>query len=242
MKPRLTAWIDWFRAHPTTFQFGQKDDQSTFNGSTGCTHSDVQALEWAIHGCYRSQDEISTLAGYPWPHDNPARRGMRASTNPNEELNLVLRKLALPYEVRFFSRMTDSLWTWLCQRSNDGPIIAAVDYPWLPRNRSKGAGLNGIAEVGGATQVGLSGGHAAFWLGYDKRTDMHGNDKKPVARWHHWWHDPDHASPARPEKPAYDRFLATQGKTAIESIQRVLVNGAPRAIMVVVPTKPVDPK
>lgn len=246
MKPLLQDWLDFFIAHPELFQFGQSDDESTYNGSTGCTHSDLQALELAIHGNFLSQDEISKLCGYPWPEHNPGMRGMRASSNPEEELNTVIRKLKLPYEVHFFNTMTPQLWTWICQQNNLGPLLVAVNYPYLPRAKKLGPGRNGIAEVGGATQVGLTGGHAALRLGYDLRADQHGSDTHVVPRWHDYWHDPDHGSPSRKERPAFDRFLSPQGKAAIASIQtlKVKLNGrlTKRNIMVVVPTRAVSPK
>lgn len=239
MKPVLSAWTDFFTAHPNLFQFGQRDDESTYNGSTGCTHSNIQSLNLAINGDYLSQDEISKLCDYPWPINNPGMRGMRVSDDPNEELNTCIRKLHLPYEIKFFSRMTDSLWTFICQRNNLGPVLTAANYPYIPRKVGKGGGKNGFAELNGATQVGLVGGHSVIRLGYDKRRDTHGT---LATRWHDWWHDPDHASPARPERPAFDRFLSPQGKTLIESVQTLRVNGRPWPIMVAVPTKTVVPK
>jgi hypothetical protein len=240
MKSILAEWTAFFAAHPDLFQFEQRDDESTYNGSTGCTHSNLQSLNLAIHGDFLSHDEISKLCGYPWPEDNPGKRGMRVSDQPSEELPTCLRRLHLPYEIHFFARMTDAVWTYICERNNNGPILTAVNYPYLPRH--KGSGLNGHAELGGATQSGLTGGHSVIRLGYDKRTDTHGSDVKPIARWHDWWHDPDHASPARPERPPFDRFLSPQGRKAIESVQTLRVNGRPWPIMVAVPTRPVHPR
>lgn len=243
MKQRLAAWIEWYEEHPDQFQFGQRNDVSTYNGSTGCTHEFVQSMHLAIHGIFLTHDEISKLCGYPWPENNPFMRGMRASTDPSEELNTCIRKLNLPFVIRFYQRMTDGLYTALCVMSNDGPMGVAVNYPYIPRNKSKAIGaLNGTAEVGGATQTGLVGGHLATWIGYDKRTDAHPASSKPIARWHHWWHDPDHGSMSRPERPAWDRYTATQGKALIESIHTVRIAGASRHIMVIAPTRPLMPK
>lgn len=243
MKARLGAWIEFYEEHPSQFQFGQRKDVSTFNGSTGCTHEWCQSMHLALTGEFLSQDDISRLCGYPWPDNNPSMRGMRASTDPEEELNTVIRKLHLPFEIKFYARMTDGLYTALCAMSNNGPLGVAVNYPYLPRSRSRSQGaLNGIAEVGGATQVGLTGGHMATWLGYDRRTDAHPAGSKPRSRWHHWWHDPDHGSTSRPERPAWDRFTAGQGKEAIESIQTIRIKGEPRHIMVIAPTRPLMPK
>ena len=242
MKAILSEWCDFFRAHPSLFQFGQKDDESTFNGSTGCTHSNVQSLNLAINGDFLSQDEISKLCGYPWPEDNPGMRGMRVSDQPSEELNTIIRRLHLPYEIHFFSRMNDALWTFICERNNDGPILTAANYSHIPRKIGKGPTKNGYAETGGANQYGLVGGHSMLRLGYDKRVDAHPVGSKPVARWHDWWHDPDHGSPVRPGRPAFDRMLSPQGRVTIESVQTLRVNGRPWSIMVAVPTKPVHPK
>jgi hypothetical protein len=240
MKPILREWTEFFRAHPSLFQFGQRDDESTFNGSTGCTHSNVQSLHLAISGTYMSQDEISKLCGYPWPFNNPNQRGMRVSDNPGEELNTCIRKLKLPYAIHFFASLTSAVWTFISERNNDGPVLTAANYSHIPRKVGKGPTRNGFAEIGGATQFGLIGGHSLLRLGYDRRTDEHAGSVD--TRWHDWWHDPDHGSPSRPETPAFDRYLSAQGKATIESVQTLRVNGRAWPIMVAVPTRPVHPK
>jgi len=243
-KALLNEWLA-FLSQPATRtlqQFGQNGDVSTFNGATGCTHTILQILILAKTGHIYSHDEISKIAGYPWPSQNPARRGLRTSTDPNSELMRVVRHFGLPYKPVFYnSQVTDAIWTWLCNLNNArGPVLVGVKYDWYPEHRgtvynghTADGRPNGYAEFNGATQItGFYGPHATLRVGYAKMAD---------GRWHDFWREPNHGSPSRPERPAYDRFLSGQGRTAINSYRRLLVNGTPRSLLFVVPTATFHP-
>lgn len=244
-KALLNDWLAFLaEARTRTLQqFGQTDDESTFNGATGCTHTVLQILIYAKTGRIYSHDEISQVAGYPWPSQNPGRRGMRASTAPTSELMRVVRSFGLPYKPVFYnSDLTPAIWAWLNRVTNaNGPALVGIKYDWHPDKRGtvyngiKADGKpNGFAEIGGATQLyGFAGPHAELRVGYDRSSD---------GKYHDWWRDPNHGSPARPERPAYDRLSTAQSRKLIQSYRRVLIGGDPRSLMFIVPTTTFEPR
>lgn len=244
-KPLLNEWLE-FLAEPAVRQlqqFGQSGDSSTFNGATGCTHTCLQILIRAKTGKTVTHDQISRIAGYPWPAYNPNRRGLRTSTSASSELMKVVNYYHLPYKAVFFNRnLNESIQSWLNRVQNAyGPVLVGVKYDWQPEH--KGTVYNGLradgkpngyAETGGKTQLyGFSGAHAELRVGYDELSD---------GQYHDWWRDPNHGSPSRPEKPAFDRFKTKQGYALIQSYRHLLINGDPRSLMFVVPTSKFAPR
>lgn len=216
-KPILDSWLRFAAAHPQYQQFGQSGDVSTFNGGTGCTHTCFQRLIHGITGKSVTQDQISRVCHYPWPRYNRARRGMRS---PIEGM-AVVRYYKLPY--RFISHPT---WAQITAGMNLGPVLIGVKYDWWPEwrgcryNGYKADGRpGGFALKNGKTQlVGFYGGHAVLALGYNKTT----------AGYRAYVNEPNHGSPSRPERPAYDVVTTAQLKTAMAKIA-TLRNGHPFA-------------
>lgn len=206
--PRLRAEILGRRAKPSQ-QFGQTDDESTWNGATGCTHTVLQWIIWRVKGKWYSHDDISKAAGYPWPRYNPRKRGMTLT-----EVQRVIDHYHLPYRI---VRDRPALEVW--KASKRGIVGVAIMYTHWPEwkgyryaGRTADGKPNGYAtplRKAGKTQLsGFYGRHMTALLGY--ATDPKGPDLG-------YFIEPNHGSPARPEKPPYDRGLYAQWKRAYES-------------------------
>ncbi len=211
----LDDWNGFFRDNPLQ-QFGQSDDESTYNGATGCTHTLLQLLIKAKTGQLYSHDEISKIATYPWPVNNPNRRGMYSGGNDNE-VGRVLTKFGIPMQIIFGANWRDLIDIW----SPRGPVMMGIVYGYWPEwrgyhyaGRVADGKPNGFAVHNGKTQ--LSGAehifHATFFIGhrYDPKREV----TLAYAK------EPNHGSPSRPEKPGYDIIKATQMRTAYQSYSR----------------------
>lgn len=206
----LDRWLAFSRDNRWAQQFGQGDDQTTFNGATGCTHAILQRLIKARTGARVSQDHISQVAGYPLPYENPGRRGLRPS-----EVQKVLNHYDLPY--RIVSIGFDELKGYRPR----GPIMLGVMYSWWPEDRGyvyngvKADGRpNGYAIRNGKTQLsGFKGRHAVLWLG--SRAATVGGHRISES----FSNEPNHGSASRPEKPDYDATRTRQIRKAYEAYQ-----------------------
>lgn len=228
------AWENLRRAHPIQ-QFGQSGDSSTYNGACACTHCILQTLVLAKTGHLYSQDEISKIAGYPWPVHNPRRRGMLWYS----EIMRVVKHFGLPYAPwAVDSALTTAIWTKFKGYLQDGPVMVAMRYSHYPENRyavyngiHADGRPNGYAISNGKTQ--LTGaetmGHAILFMAY--------YDDLQRGRWIVDSFDPNHGSPARPEKPPFDRITTKQAQVIINSNR---LRGLP--LMFLVPTKPFVPR
>lgn len=222
---RLRAEILARRARPRQ-QFGQTDDESTWNGATGCTHTVLQWILWRVKGVWYTHDEISRACGYPNQAQNPGKRGM---TVP--EVQRVIDHYDLPYKV---VRDRPALEVW--KASKQGIVGVAVMYSHWPEwrgyryaGRTADGKPNGYAtplRKAGKTQLaGFTGRHMTALLGY--ATDPRGPDLG-------YAFEPNHNSPARPEKPPYDRIRYAQFKAAYQSYRTF----GRQALYAIVPTKP----
>jgi len=211
----LHDWTEFLKEHPIQ-QFGQSHDVSTFNGATGCTHTILQILILAKTGRLYSHDEISTIATYPWPKNNPNMRGLYSGGNDNE-VGRVLRNFGIPMDIIFGANWRDLIDIW----SPRGPIQMGIIYGYYPEDRGyvyhgikadgKPVGfayLNGKTQLVGAERI----FHATLFAGHrwDDKYDA------TVA----FVKEPNHGSEARPEKPGYDIIKATQMRTAYQSYSR----------------------
>lgn len=209
MTTLLEAWEAFSRDHTGLQQFGQPNSFTTFNGATGCTHAILQRLIRAKTGQHVTQDQISTIAGYPRPNLNPHRRGLNAT-----EVTRVLHHYGIPMKV--VAGMTfDRLKTY----RSTGPIALAVMYGWYPEERGcvymgrRADGKpNGYAIRNGKTQLsGFTGRHMTLWLG--SRTVVVGGHK----RYRSSANEPNHGSASRPEKPAFDVMRTRRLRRAYDS-------------------------
>lgn len=207
---RLKAEIEARRKRPSQ-QFGQRGDESTFGGATGCTHTCLQWFIWRENAKWVTHDEISRIALYPWPRGNPDRRGMRPT-----EVQRVINHYKLDLKIVIG-------WPALAvaKASKHGPVMFGHLYPWWPEWKGFRYGTqradgkpNGYATPSGKagrTQLsGFSGRHMGVLFGY--ATDPSGPDL------YYGW-EPNHGSSVRPERPPYDRFTYTQFRRCYESWQ-----------------------
>lgn len=231
----LAKWLTFSRRADVRRlqQFGQGDDESTFNGATGCTHTDLQRLILALTGQHVSHDQISTIAGYPWPAHNPTRRGLY-SGGSNDEVGRVIRHFGLPYKL--VVGPDECSWADMIEYLKRGPVITGVLYGYWPEH--KGYVYNGHAADGrpggfayeeGKTQ--LSGAekvyHAVLMLGR----------AKPYKHMSIWANEPNHGSPSRPEHPVYDKVNSAYAHRAWD-----MYRYQGRSNFAWVPTKTVVPK
>lgn len=205
----LEAWLEFSRHNAAFQQFGQGNDSSTFNGATGCTHTILQRLIKAKHGSAPTHNVISDVAGYPPPNQNPRRRGLNAA-----EVARVIRHYDVPYRVVAGQTFDD-----LKRHRDRGPIALAVMYGWWPEwegfvyaGRKADGKPNGFCIEHGKTQLaGFTGRHMTLWLG--SRTVVVGGKR----RFRSYCNEPNHASPARPERPAYDVMRTRRLRHAYDS-------------------------
>ena len=235
------AWRAFSQDNRHLQQFGQQDDESVFNGSTGCTHVVLQRLIKAKTGQYLTLDEISSIASYPWPANNPRRRGMYSGGSDNEA-GRVIARFRLPYRIVVGYR-----YETLRKYVNLGPVMLGVRYGYIPEWRGyRYGGLvadgqpNGFAIRNGATQLTPNAStvvgriyHAVLWLP---------GVEKVYSTYRTAYNDPNHGSPARPERPDYDVGSLGQVKQMYEAYGYNLAGTGSRKLIAWVPTGEFRPR
>jgi hypothetical protein len=224
VKPRLAKAIRALRANLWLQQFGQGDDESTWDGRTACTHVVLQALALIWLDRKLSIDQISALAGY-WREVNA--QGQPRGMN-NVEFETVCRRLGLPYTVVFGLSASD-----MVRYSNRGPVFYGMRHGSHPD--MKGATYQGtrarapFAIRGGQTQLtGFENGrHAVLLLGYRQTVSRL---TRKVTGYRAWVKDPNHGSAARPERPAFDEMTVEQVKREYEAFLETGANNVYCAI------------
>lgn len=223
----LDAWLAFSRNTTGLQQFGQPGDVSTFGGSTGCTHTILQRLIKAKTGVAPSHDEISRIAGYPWPASNRGMRGLFSGNTGTSEVERVIAHYGLPYDVKFgwsFAAVADA--------SQSGPVMLGIRYGYWPEWRgfvyhgTRADGRpNGYAARHGKTQLtGFETGfHATLMLGRVGNTA--------------YANEPNHGSSARPEHPDFDIVTLDQARHAYDAY-----SSTGRSPLAWVPTKTFRPK
>jgi hypothetical protein len=226
----LRHWIEFSQKHTGLQQFGQKDDESTFGGKTGCTHTILQRLVLAHTGHLYSPDEISKIATYPWPKDNPHMRGMY-SGGSDDEVGKVIRHFGLPYRLH-----SGGDWGDLIAAVKLGPVMVGIRYGYWPEMRGyryNGVLANGkpggFAKRNGKTQ--LSGAESIYHmiLIFGRRTVSTGGVRV-------YANEPNHGSAARPEKPDYDRVVSSDAHRAFDQY-----SSTGRKSVLWVPTRKFEP-
>lgn len=226
----IDAWIAFSSANTNLQQFGQSDDESTYNGATGCTHTCLQRLVKAKTGTYYSHDQISTIATYPWPSSNRGMRGMYSGGSDNE-VGKVMQHFALPYKLV-------NNWTWaqVIGATVKGPVLIGIRYGYWPeapgyvyQGHHADGKPGGYADRNGKTQL------FGFETGYHA-TILYGQ-KVVSGIYRTYASEPNHGSPSRPEKPDYDRVRSTYAARAYKEY-----GSSGRALFAWVPTTTFRPK
>lgn len=121
--------------------------------------------------------------------------------NHLEVLN-ALNQLGLSHYRASFGVDGNDIWNMVAT----GPVIVGVYYGKYPN--WSGHCTVPHAEVAGRTDCGFRGAHAVLAIG----RRWHNGHKDIMIR------DPDHHSPSRPERPAYDRINTVQLNTAMRAL------------------------
>lgn len=206
-------------------QFGQPNDDHVHNGATACTHTCWQLVELFVKGKKLTLNQINAAAGMPRNARaaNGAPRGMRI-----EESIRLIKTLGLPYVYK--SNLT---WEQVQAYGVKGPVIYGNRYgsepDWKGKRGADGT-PNGYALKYGRTQFRGAENirHAVLFGLARKLVDAKGNTVRvEILR-----RDPNHGSPARPERPPYD--IITPKQAAREYADIVKVGGVRHAF---VPTR-----
>jgi len=206
-------------AHPELQQFGQPDDGNVWDGRTACTHTcwQIVALLWL--GRKFTLNHINTYAGMPAraKTSGGSPRGMR-----HEESAHLVATLKLPYKL-----ITGRPWSEVQSAQRRGPVIYGTRYGSQPDQRGAhydGATANGLpngyAIKNGRTQLtGFeNGAHAVLGASARTLTMPSGH----VVRVEELRRDPNHGSPGRHERPAYDVITVQQAEREYDDYHDVL--------------------
>lgn len=209
-KPLLDKLLEARRRHPFA-QFGTTDDESTDNGSLGCTHACWRYIIFAYKGRWLSHDQITRQAGYPWGGGS-TNRGMRV-----EESQRLVKNLGLPYV--FKSNLSSGE---LLKASNTGPVLIAMRYGSWPNWRDYDGKprpspfARPLGKAGRNQFSGFFGSHAGVLIGY-LRVPSSGT----FVRNDCYVMEPNHNSPARPENVAYDVVTQSQLYNAFTAVKKL---------------------
>jgi hypothetical protein len=217
-KPRLDRARALAEAHPELQQFGQSNDDDVWNGKTACTHTVCQFLMLVWHGKKLTLNDVNTMAGMPKNATNSfgKPRGMVAP-----ELRAFLKAADIPMVIKYGLPFEK-----LLSFSDRGPVFYGMRYGSAPRCKRPGVSPkpNGFAlafDGAGTTQKGIDDiRHAVVMLGYLNHRDAAGT----VTRTDVFRKEPNHGSPARPERPPYDQISAGQAKREYVDYHAVLGN------------------
>ena len=220
-KPRLDKARALASANLNLQQFGQASDDWVWNGGTACTHTICQYLALLWKGRRLTLNQVNSLAGMPHNARNGAGqpRGMN-----NTEMSRFFVATGIPMVVKFGLTYTN-----LLSYSNRAPVFYGMRYGSAPE--WYGFRYNGITADGrpngyarprgkaGKTQLtGFSGRHAVLLLGYLPILDSTGK----VIRYDAYRKEPNHHSPSRPERPAYDTITTIQGRKEYDDYTSIL--------------------
>jgi hypothetical protein len=195
------------------FQFGQpaKTTSKTGYGKFACTDTCIQLIVKIVKDKNVSLNEVRRRSGAP------STRGMRAS-----EARRALRRFGLDYDV-MYGKTHEQV---ISMVRNRGPVIVAEMYWAHPE--WKGYRYAGLTMDGRATD--LKG--VSRWVGFAK--NRWGKYRAGKTQWSFKGghavlfgtvleegglavRDPNHNSPVRPERPAYDVINKTQLKRMMKS-------------------------
>ena len=218
----LSKWKTLCANNKWLQQFGQSDDGLTNNGASGCTDTILQTLILGIKKKRVTHNQIRRVCGRGY---SSADRGLTAGN-----VKTVIDYYNLPYKLVF-----GLSWAEVRKYQARGPIMLAVryaDYPNWKNYKGVRRPLPYAApeyHAGRNQFSGFYGAHMTLSLGSAKHISSTGrymhND--------YWVKEPNHGSPARPERPPYDRVQGAWIADAYQSYGSKLN----RVLYAVVPTK-----
>jgi hypothetical protein len=183
------------------FQFGQNNDSKAGGGAWACGHVSLQIVykAWFPNKRTPSINRIETLAG---PRADPDNNGIH-----EREMLKAANRLGLKYRLVYDMSPADVVRV----AKERGPVIFLCIYTRWPewhgykyRGATGNFRPNGIArpkgKAGKNQLVGFNGGHWSVVLSAQRVEDQ----ELLYVR------DTNHASPARPERPAYDIMTKQQ--------------------------------
>ena len=200
------------RRHPFG-QFGTSDDECTDNGALGCTHTIWRYIAYVYTGKWFSHDQLSHFSGYPCG-GGPTNRGMRPS-----ESQALCRHLKLP--LVFKSSLSSGE---LLRASKIGPCMFAIRYGDWPNwahydgHTRPRPWARPLDKAGRNQFSGFTGSHACCLLGYKRIATPKGTFIRNDA----FVMEPNHDSPARPERVPFDIVTQTQLNAAYKAVQTKL--------------------
>jgi len=190
--------------YPARFQFGQVGAPCV--GKSCCTDTCMQMIVEYY------KEKTYTLASI--------RRLAEAKTNFNEDpctgLNYIealnaLSALGLShYKVAFGINAG-----FVANKTLIGPVLVGVHYGSYPNSVGGRCGTINKAEISGKTDCPFKGAHAILAI---KRLEHVVNG---VTHIDVLTRDPDHSSPARPEKPRFDKIKLAQLNLAIQNLPKL---------------------
>lgn len=186
--------------YPARYQFGQAGAPCL--GKSCCTDACIQMLieYW--------MEKTVSLADI--------RKAAQAKTNFDERpctgINATETINALKaYGITWYQPALGINANFVASKLVNGPVLVAVGYQKYPNHVNKRCGPYNLAESGGRTDCTFRGAHAVLAIKPMTHTDVH-TGLDIIVR------DPDHNSPARPEKPKWDRFKLSQFQSAMTAL------------------------
>lgn len=188
-------------AYPARFQF---QSGAPCNGASTCTDTVIQMIvEYYKEKTY-SLSTIRSLAQRGTNFDHSPCTGI----NYVEALNALSNLGVRGYQVAYGKDLN-----FVASKMLIGPVLVGVEGGSYPNSAHSCGGVK--AEVGGRTQCNFTGAHAILALKYQR----HIVNGKTI-HWDYITRDPNHNSPARPEKPAYDRITNAQLTKAMQDLPK----------------------
>lgn len=229
--------LAFFRANKKLQQFGQPLEtcKLTHGGKAACLVCVAQNLIKLWTGKAVTLDQVCRAGGFP---SNEAQRDGRAGMRASQFLR------ALSHYNVHYKEVRGMAWSDLEKKSmSHGPVAFFEHYGWHPEwegYRYRGVKAdghpNGFAnpegEAGKNQLIGFNGSHAVLLAGYW----VSGDDKVTDAI-----KDVNHGSPARPEKPAFDKYSRKQAAAAYYKWSS-LKEAAHQKTYAFIPTRILQPK
>lgn len=196
--PHSTDPLDY----PARFQFGQAG--APCGGASCCTDTCIQMLgEYWKEKTY-TLSEIRKLAQAKTSFNESPCTGINAI----EALNALAAM-----GITWYRGATNIDASFVATKSVLGPVLVGVAGGSYPNDVHGKCGQVNKAEHGGRTQCDFVGAHAVLALRYQKHVAT-----GVTTHWDFVTRDPNHNSPARPEKPTFDRITLAQFNHAIRDL------------------------